>query len=623
MLITNSDDYRSVLTKLESHTPDDVLAIDTETTGLHIYGEDHITGLSLTDRSGSVYVPINHVESLNFPLKPIVKALSESKALHVYHHGIFDWGVLQEGSGGRFKVPERLWETMVVDWLMDENQRHGLKDVGARVFGTDAKEEQQALKKIMRGRNYTELYKELRATDEWGKPNPAAPAREEARRQVAASKKTWATLTAEDIAPYAEMDTKLTYDLQTYQVTELNDPWDSDVDVRPDLEREFQFQRVLYKMIRTGITVDPVGADVHRSHALARIHEIEREFDGTAIGSTQQLARLIYAKWGLHSPHVTRGGAQSTSKATLEELEGQHPGIELILEWRKLTKAVGTYYDGLLAKIGNDGRIHSAFNSARTVTGRLSSSDPNLQNIPRPDTNPEVRSVFVPETGMELWEYDLSQAELRVGAGFANEEAMMSAIAEGRDLHGEVAASIWGPDYTSLQRRLAKNLNFGFQYGIGPRKFATYLVQGTGRPVTQAHVDQAADILDGYRRTFPALTRLMSGMQRAADEYGYVPLHVPGRYRRFRGPGYSVPTYSALNAIVQGGVAEFLKDVMIELDGEIGQYGRVCLQIHDSLVIEVDPGAGPVVGKLLQRIADDLNPFRMPQVFEAKEWKPE
>lgn len=627
MLVTDTHTLAQIVADLEALTPDDVLAIDTETTGLHMHVNDVLRGISLTYEAGSlparqsVYISVSHPDSwcmTTWEAQRLGRAINECRALPVYHNAPFDWRAL---SAIGVTIPGRYWDTQVVDWLMDENLDHRLKEgVGARMFGTDAGAEKRALAALRRGTPQADIYKELRQQEPWSERGMAKAAREEAKRLHDESRRDWGTFTAEDLADYACQDTNLTFAIHESQMRDLAEPWNPDVDPRPDLEREFAFQKVLARMIDTGIRVDPKAAERHRATALERIAHIEAEFDGVNLGSVRQLQKLIYQDWRLTPARRTASGAPSTDKQALEELEGRHPGIELILEWRGLSKAVGTYYNGLLDLIGRDGRIHSAFSSTRTKTGRLSSSGPNLQNIPRADTNPEVRSVFLPEDGMELWEFDLEQAELRVMAGFAGETVMADAILNGRDLHGETAASMWGAEFTSLQRRLAKNLNFGFPYGIQARKFANYLVAGTGRPVTEAHVAHAESILASYRDTYPNLTRLMSGLAREAERLGYLPLHVPGRYRRFRGPGYIVPSYTALNAIVQGGVGEFMKDVMLALHPVIGAYGRVCLQIHDSLVIELVPGTGPLVQKVLQQIADDLSPFRYPMAWSAKQW---
>jgi len=238
----------------------------------------------------------------------------------------------------------------------------------------------------------------------------------------------------------------------------------------------------------------------------------------------------------------------------------------------------------------------------------------------------DVRRCFVARPGYRLVEFDLKQAELRVIAGYARETVMSDALEEGRDLHSETAEAVFGPDFTPLQRRLAKNLNFGFPYGIGPEKFATYLA-----PVpTPEEVDQAREILAGYRKAYPNLVKTMNGLGRIAERDGILPLEPPGRYRHFRGAGYMVPGYTALNAIVQGGIGEFMKDVMIAWGEErpftIGPAPspRLVLQIHDALVFEVPDGwtAGiAVVGEWLQHTADRVNPFAMRMEWDMKEWK--
>lgn len=642
-LVRNADDYRQALDELAAVSlAGDTVAVDTETSGLRVYLNDVVRGISVAyEYEGELrswYLPVTHPDSTNFDPHPLIEALNAHEGLQAYHHGDFDWAALRRLDPS-FVIPEgRFHDTQVAAWLADENVPHGLKPLAAAYFGEDAKAEQQHIRALKKGRKVDDVYKELRQQEEWlrrpdGSRRPAAEAREEARRLAAASKKDWDTFTAEDLAAYASRDAELTLMLMDAQVG----PYGSD---DPALQRELALQPVLYRMIRTGVRVNPEKAAEQGQAAERRMEELGRQFEGINLNSTPQLRRLVYEEWGLPVKHRTASGEPSTAREALEELEG-HPGVRELMEYRRLMKAMGAYYRPLLETIAEDGRIHASFSSTRTVTGRLSCSDPNLMTIPRGDTLTGVRDVFEPEPGYELWEYDLKAAELFFQASYCGDENLKRALLNGEDLHNMTAAMVFGPDFLPIQRRLAKNLNFGFSYGIGPRKFANYMVAGTPDQATSCpywewnrwsdqrrprrcmgcHVCQAADILEGYRQAYPRLVQLMKGLERIAKEDGKLPLHVEGRYRHFKSPGVLVPYYTALNAVVQGGVAELMKDIMMTVEPELGELGaRLCLQVHDSLVIEVLPGSGPVIGDVLQRILDDLNPLDLRLRFEAAAW---
>lgn len=639
MIAYEQDAILNIVEDIEALTEDDFIAIDTETTGLRVYQDDVCRGMSLTYPAGSLlalqdrYINVSHSDLPAVDITPIVEALRDTAATHVFHHVEFDWRVLSKATGIELK-DHAFWDTQTIDWMLDENLSHRLKDAAERAFGVEAKDKQRELKAAMKGTPKAEFYKALRDGEDerFIGRGTAKAAQEEAARLHEASVYTWETVTAELTAPYAEMDTNLTYRLAEWQRDLIRSGLD--LDISPDINREFQFQRVLYDMIGTGIKVNPLAAENLRRDALATLEELAGYFEGVNLASTLQLQKMIYEDWGVPVTKRTKKGAPSTDRDTLEELLGDHPNVEILLEYRKLSKMVGTYYNGLLDRRDDSDRIHSSFAMNRTVTGRLSSAEPNLQNIPRADTSAEVRSVFVPEPGLELWEFDLAQAEMRVMAGWAKDVRMIEAIEEGRNLHAETARAIWGSDWPELtdaevkklhgrEYTLGKNVGYGYPYGIGPKKVAFYIVKGTGRAIGRRDIAEGGQILAQYKQTYPELARLMGGTERAAKQLGYIPLHVPGRFRRYKGAGYRIwETYTALNSIVQGAIGEFVKDTMLAIWPEQGRhsYFRVCLQIHDSLVVEVLPGMGERVQALLQSTADNINPFPMRMLWDAKQW---
>lgn len=645
-LIRTEAQHKAMLKALRSASKaGETIGVDTETTGLRMYLDDHVRGISIAVRqcidgkyvSGHYdawYLPIAYPDTLNFSPQRLVRILNRHKGLTAWHNanGV-DWSGLVKACP-EFKIPEgRFHDTMVDSWLIDENVDHRLKQLCARYFGEDAKAEQNHIKQLKKGRPRGELYKELRETEEWGKPRPAAEARAEAARLSDESKKSWETFTAEDLAAYAARDAELTLMLMDAQVG----PYGS---TNAALDREHRLQGVLHRMMQLGIRVNKEKCIDQATVAQARLEELAAKFPGLNLNSVPQMSKLIYEDWGMPVKHRTKTGAPSTAKEALEELEG-HAEVRDLLEYRGLAKAMSGYYRPLYETIADDGRIHPSFSSSRTVTGRLSCSAPNLMTIPRADTLVGVRDIFRAADGYELWEYDLAQAELRIMASFCQDETLMGALDRGDDLHSLTAERVFGPDFTPLQRRLGKNLNYGFPYGIGPRKFAKYRVAGTSASVTECgywpwrkdsglrrprrcgdcHVCMSADDLEGYRRAYPKLVQLMAGLERVARRDGVLPLHVDGRYRHFRSPGTIVHYYTALNAVVQGGVAELMKDVMLVAEPRLTAMGaRLCLQVHDSLVVEVLPGTGMKVAEMIQGVLDEIDAFEMRMLLDASPW---
>lgn len=606
MLIETEAQYKDMLRGI-SELGGSAMAIDTETTGLAMYAGDVITGIGVAYYQGgdpanpieSWYLPVNHAKggARNRSPQRLLRAIERHEGVHVYHNanGV-DWAGLTHL--GLRHLPAHFHDTQVQAWLINENAHLGLKEQHSYYFDSDAGEEKRALKAVMKGG------------------------------------KTWADLTTDDIGAYADLDPRLTLELMDVQVG----PWGSK---NAALAREHRVQELLFKMIRTGIKVNSAKCEEQLEQAEARHAELAAKFEGVNLRSPKQLGEMIYDDWGVECRHYTGKGGRSTSREALEEMEWDERIADL-MDFRRLDKSIVGYYRPYVHFMDADGRIHPSFSSTRTKTGRFSCSLPNLQTIPRGDTLEGVRDLFEPEPGYELWEYDLASAELCVMMSWAGETEVVEGLLHGVQPHDDTARSIFGPDYTGLQRRVAKNVNYGAPYYIGPRKCASYLVKGTGKPVTECPywserdrkkqrrmqrchtctVCQAAVILKGWEATYPRLTRLRDGLTREAQKDGYLPLHVDGRYRHFRSPGSPIQKYyTALNALVQGGIGEFMKDMMIELDtSPVMEHARVCLQVHDAFVFEVAPGYGPKVGALLQEITNDINPFDMAMRWDQQPW---
>jgi DNA polymerase-1 len=350
---------------------------------------------------------------------------------------------------------------------------------------------------------------------------------------------------------------------------------------------------ILAAMEVEGVAVDCdlLGAISREMHT--RVLEIESEVQDTAgytfnPGSTQQLGRFLYDDLGLASGRKTKTG-RSTDADTLEALRGEHPVVELILEWRQLTKLKSTYVDALPLLCTADSRVHTSFNQAVATTGRLSSSDPNLQNIPvRTQWGQRIRRAFHADVGQRLVSADYSQVELRVLAHVSGERELIEAFQRGEDIHRRTAAEVYSvapEDVTPDMRRIAKVVNFGVVYGLSDFGLA----RDTGMSREEAHA-----FIDAYFRNFPAVTTYLEQTRNHAREYGFVETFI-GRRRYIadiRAANRQLRFAAermAVNMPIQGGAADIMKQAMILVDDalrEAGLRSRMLLQVHDELLLE-------------------------------------
>lgn len=609
-------DQASLVDICERASRYDYIGMDTETTGFYLHQQDVLRGISLSFADESWYVPVSHPDSVNFDPAPIRQLLAETHALIGMHNSTFDLTALDRAGLGTVREGH-LYDTQVGDWLIDENLDHRLKEgVLTRLRGRDeAMFEKQGLQ----------------------------AARDDGR--------DWPTFTAADITPYAADDARGTLEAMHYQLAHFAD-MDED-DPRPDLQREINLQRVLKQVMDNGMRVDEERAERQYQEQLALRDVLRVQFGsvqlpgevlkgrgkargpvpkyepGVNMNSPDQIASLVYDVWELEPYLYTEAGKRSTSREALEPYAYGDDGeildsrVAALLAHRRADKACAGFYEPLARFAGADGRVHCSLNSARTVTGRLSHQSPNLSTIPRSDVIAGIRNCIIPSDGNELWEFDLDSAELRILGAVTQEPGLFSAMAEGRDLHSETASGVFGPGFTGIQRRLAKNMNYGYPYGIGADKLARYLAAGPPRrPMTPALVAEAKRMKQRYAMTYPRMTAMMKALENQARKRGCLPLSKPGRYRHFktmRTKRGEAKYFTALNALVQGTVAELMKDVMLSFDGNVD--GLLVMQVHDSLVVEVEPGSGYHIQAQLQGLVDQHSVFNtMPMPISAKVW---
>jgi DNA polymerase-1 len=530
---------------------------DLETTSLNPMLTE-LVGISLSlAPDEAYYIPIGHVgwgQVEQLPLGQVIDRLRlplEDAALAKFaHNGKYDMAVLAEHG---ITVNNLTFDTMLAAYLLGE------KSLG--------------LKALAFGRLGIEM-------------TPITDLIGSGARQLSMSQ-----VEVKQAADYACADADM-----TLRLAELLDP-----ELRQQglwqlfSEVEMPLVPVLVSMERNGVALD---AELLRemSYRLGeQLLKLEAEiYDCVGhrfnINSSQQLSAVLFQKLRLPPTHKTKGG-YSTSASVLEELRGTHPIIEFILDYRQLTKAKSTYIDALPGLINHKtGRVHTSFNQTRTATGRLSSSEPNLQNIPiRGELGKQVRKAFIAPQGFYLLAGDYSQIDLRALAHLSQDESLLGAFHQDEDIHAATAAQLFGvdaPQVTPDMRRVAKTVNFGVIYGM-----SEYGLE----QATDLSREEAAQFIAAYFDKHPGVRQYIESTKKQARDIGYVQTLL-GRRRSIpevESPNRQVREAAermAINMPVQGTSADIIKVAMINLDREIGKHQfktKMLLQVHDELVFEV------------------------------------
>lgn len=388
---------------------------------------------------------------------------------------------------------------------------------------------------------------------------------------------------------------------------------------------ELPLAKVLAGMETVGFAVDAAGIEEYGKGLQTRIDEIQSriyeqvgyEFN---VNSPKQLGQALFEKLGLHTGKKTKSG-YSTNAEVLESLRYDHPAVEMILEYRGLTKLKSTYCDGLLKVIGQDGRIHSSFNQTETRTGRISSTEPNLQNIPvRTEQGRELRRFFIARPGWVLVDADYSQIELRVLAHVADDKNMIEAFRENADIHRSTAAQVFRmPEemVTPIMRSRAKAVNFGIVYGIG----AFSLSKNIG--VTRKEAD---DYIKAYLAHYDGVRSYMNHVVELAKERGYAET-LFGRRRylpELTSSNFNLRSFGervAMNMPIQGTAADIIKIAMIRVAERLTRekmQAQLILQVHDELIVEAPQEEAEAAAKLLTEEMQNAVSLSVPMLAEAK-----
>ena len=395
-------------------------------------------------------------------------------------------------------------------------------------------------------------------------------------------------------------------------------------------EVEMPLVFTLYNMEQAGVQVEAEELKTYGDQLGTRIVELEKEIYDLAgeefnINSPKQLGVILFEKLGMPHAKKTKTG-YSTAADVLDKLAPDYPIVAKILEYRQLTKLKSTYADGLAVFIGTDGRIHGKFNQTVTATGRLSSTEPNLQNIPvRMELGRLIRKVFVPKEGCVFVDADYSQIELRILAHCSGDEQLIQAYREARDIHRMTASQVFHTPFdevTDLQRRNAKAVNFGIVYGISSFGLSQDL------SITRK---EAAQYIEHYFETYPGIKKFLDDSVAHAKENGYA-VTLFGRRRpvpELKSSNFMQRSFGervAMNAPIQGTAADIIKIAMIGVDEELrkrNMKSRLILQVHDELLIEADENEVEEVKEILKdkmEHAADLSVPLIADMHTGKNW---
>jgi DNA polymerase-1 len=580
------------------------IAFDTETTSTDPMRAE-IVGLSLSFSEGTgYYLPFNQTE-IEEPKVRIISALrtalTNSRIPKFGHNAKYDYTILAQLG---LVVAPVTFDTMIAEWLCDPASHSlGLKKLAFTRLGVEMTEIDEL---IGRGKN-----------------------------QI-----TMDQVPVEQVAPYAAADADMTLRLVPLLQKELQQKGQ----MKLLTELEMPLMPVLAEMERAGITLVRALLEKFSVELGSQLERLEKGIYKHVgytfnINSTQQLSEALFGKLQLKPPdprraRKTASGKYSTAADVLEDMRGAHPVVDLILEQRELSKLKSTYVDALPDAVNPvTGRIHTSFNQAGAVTGRLASSDPNLQNIPiRTELGRQVRHAFVAAPGQALVSADYSQIELRVAAHFSQDPTLMQAFRDNEDIHTTTAAKVLGVPPAQIskeQRRQAKSINFGLLYGMGP--FA--LSRQTGLTLAEAE-----DFVKNYFARFPGIKTYLDETKRLAAERGYVETLL-GRRRYFPQLARSGQVRDAqsavlvaraereaINAPVQGTAADIMKLAMLRLPAALQKAGlkaRLLLQVHDELLLECPTAEVQATAAITQGVMENAFPLSIPlgvEVRSGKNW---
>ncbi len=574
------DTKEKLMDVVESIDADAIVAFDTETTGLDTKVAKMVGFSFCFDAQKAYYVPVAHnylgVED-QVSVDDAALAIKQLLTHNIVGQNLkFDFSLLYNQFYIEPIIPYA--DTMIMAWLTNPGVKVGLDTLAKTYFKYEMKPFKDVVKK---GEDFS-------------------------------------AVSIEDATFYAAEDAWMTYLLygaikKKMELSSLSHLLKEAKNV------EYPFMNVLIRMEQLGIKVDPVkleGLEKKLSDDLAALTTEIYALSGSEfnIKSTQQLGVVLFQQLGLKGGKKTKTG-YSTNEAVLSSLKDEHPIIAKILEFRESQKILSTYVQPLLKLASEDknSRIYTSFMQTGTATGRLSSRDPNLQNIPvRSALGRSVREAFVAKEGYKLMSIDYSQIELRLLAHFSKDAALMEAFNQGADIHLATAIRLFGKEEAQEKRNLAKSVNFGLLYGMGPKK----LSEDVG--ISQS---EAKEIIKNYFASFPTVTNFLEGIQERVKIDGYSETILKRRrifdYENANGMQKAAFMRESVNTVFQGSAADLIKLSMNEIDSMIREENLdadMLLQIHDELIFEVKEEEVEKISKRFVHTMENILELNVPLV---------
>ncbi len=566
------DDARLLFNIIEGIDEDDLVAFDTETNALDAY-HAKIVGFSFcVNEREAYYVPISHHYlgvGEQISLEDAKKALEGLLSHKIIGQNLkYDLAVIENNFG--LNDVAIYADTMILAWLLNPETNVGLDTLAKRFFNYDMVKFKDV---VAKGENFS-------------------------------------SVALEKACEYASEDAWMTLML-FHKLHEMLEPHLLEL----AKEVEFPFIKTLMKMEKEGIQIDGAYFETLLKRTDSAIEALKTEIFTLCdanfnLNSTQQLGAILFEQLGLPTIKKTKTG-YSTDENVLNELVDKHPSITKILEYRELYKLRSTYIEPLLklSKESAQSRVHTSFIHTGTSTGRLSSKDPNLQNIPvKTELGREVRGGFVAKESYKLIGIDYSQIELRLLAHFSNDEAMVNAFQSGKDIHKETALKLFGEEEADAKRSIAKSINFGLLYGMGPKRLSETIGIST---------KEAKSYIDSYFATFPTIKNYLASIAEDAKKEGFVQTLL-GRKRYFdfehaNGMQYAGYLREAVNTVFQGSAADLIKLSMNKIMKTlVDDEAKLLLQIHDELIFEVKEERAEVFAKEAKKIMVEIYQLRVP-----------
>ncbi|MDD3284266.1 MAG: DNA polymerase I [Patescibacteria group bacterium] len=579
-LINNIPDFNIFYKELIKY---DKFCIDTETTSINVY-DAKLLGISFCFKEGHAYY-VNAKKEFLEKLKPILK-----KSKLIGHNIKYDYKILKLHG---FEIEDLYFDTLVSAYLLSTTERSlKLDDLVFSELGYRMQPIQDLIGK--KGKDQLNM----------------------------------GSVDIEKVSYYSCEDVDYTFRLYKKYEKELEKQKFTDL-----FEKlEMPLTKILSDMELEGIEIDVKFLREFGVILKKRIIQLTKKIykccgEEFNIASPLQLKEILFEKLQISSKGLKKGKTGiSTAASELEKMRGLHPVIDLIFEYRELSKLQSTYVESLIKQVDLKNRIHTNFNQAVTATGRLSSSDPNLQNIPiRTELGKEIRRAFVAKKGYKLLCADYSQIELRVIASLSNDEKMIKSFNNNEDIHARTAAEIFGKpidNVSSQDRRKAKEVNFGVIYGLGARGLAQR---------TEMNFQEAKDFITKYFELYKNVKKYLDKTKEYAHDKGYVQT-LFGRRRYISEINSSVPMIRAaservaINMPVQGTAADLMKMALIRIYAElpkISKKSKMLLQVHDEVVIEVPNDDIEKVAKKVEYIMEDIFKLKVPirvDVSLGKNW---